>query len=109
MAIESMPDSGVEIIKEVTAPLLAPCFCSVTAAGSTPHDQSRDGDPQQGGLKNRFKAPFPKVSDDRVRIEKNPQQSADQQAEKNVKARFLKQEPGFGNDIDAKIHLNNTP
>ena len=35
MAIESMPDSGVEIRNEVTAPLLAPCFFNAAAAGST--------------------------------------------------------------------------
>ena len=60
MAIESMPDSGVEIIKEVTAPLLAPCFCSVTAAGSTPHDQSGMGIPNKAASKTGLKRPFPR-------------------------------------------------
>ena len=35
MAMESTPDSGVEIKKAVVAPLLAPCFFNEAAAGST--------------------------------------------------------------------------
>ena len=38
MAMESTPDSGVDIKKAVVAPLLAPCFFSDAAAGSTPQD-----------------------------------------------------------------------
>ena len=50
MAIESTPDSGVEIKKAVVAPLLAPCFLRDAAAGSTPQDQSGRGTPNNAAL-----------------------------------------------------------
>ena len=60
MAMESTPDSGVEIRKAVAAPLLAPCFLSDTAAGSTPQDHSGMGIPRRAALNTDEKRPLPK-------------------------------------------------
>ena len=60
MAMESTPDSGVEIRKEVTAPLLAPCFRSDTAAGSTPQDHKGTGTPRRDALNTDEKRPVPR-------------------------------------------------
>lgn len=58
--MESTPDSGVEIKKAVVAPLLAPCFCSDTAAGRTPHDHNGIGIPSKAALKTEAIRPLPK-------------------------------------------------
>src|SRR4030042_2126967 len=59
-AIESTPDSGVEIRKAAVAPLLAPCFCRDTAAGRTPHDQSGIGIPNRAALNTEENLPLPR-------------------------------------------------
>jgi hypothetical protein len=58
--MESTPDSGVEIKNEVTAPLLAPCLCSDTAAGSTPQLHNGSGMPTNAALNTGAKRPLPK-------------------------------------------------
>ncbi len=60
MAMESTPDSGVEIRNEVTAPLLAPCLCSDTAAGKTPQLHNGRGMPSKAALKTGINRPRPK-------------------------------------------------
>ena len=60
--MESTPDSGVEIKKAVVAPLLAPCFLSDAAAGSTPHDHNGNGTPKNAAFTTEKKRPFPKCS-----------------------------------------------
>ena len=60
MAMESTPDSGVEIRKAVVAPLLAPCLLSDAAAGSTPHDQSGNGTPSSAALTTELYRPRPR-------------------------------------------------
>lgn len=60
IAIESTPDSGVEIKKAVVAPLFAPCFLSDAAAGSTPHDQSGRGTPSNAALTTEPYRPRPR-------------------------------------------------
>ena len=60
IAIESIPDSGVDIRKAVVAPLFAPCFLSDAAAGNTPHDQSGSGTPKAAALKTELYRPLPK-------------------------------------------------
>ena len=60
MEMESTPDSGVEIKKAVVAPLLAPCFRSDTAAGSTPHDHKGMGMPRKAALNTEEKRPRPR-------------------------------------------------
>lgn len=59
MAMESTPDSGVDIKKAVAAPLLAPCFRSDTAAGSTPQDHKGMGMPSSAALKTDLNLPRP--------------------------------------------------
>ena len=46
----STPDSGVEMRKEVTAPLLAPCFFREIAVGRTPQEQRGRGMPTRAAL-----------------------------------------------------------
>ena len=58
--MESAPDSGVDIKKEVEAPLFAPCFLSDAAAGNTPHDHKGMGIPIRAALKTELNLPFPK-------------------------------------------------
>ena len=58
--MESTPDSGVEIRKAVVAPLLAPCFFSDAAAGSTPQDQSGMGMPNKAAFTTERNRPFPR-------------------------------------------------
>ena len=58
--MESTPDSGVDMRKAVVAPLLAPCFRSDTAAGSTPQDQSGMGMPRMAALNTDRKRPYPR-------------------------------------------------
>ncbi len=60
MAMESTPDSGVEIRNAVVAPLFAPCFLSNAAAGSTPQDQSGSGTPSSAALTTELNRPRPK-------------------------------------------------
>jgi hypothetical protein len=60
MAMESTPDSGVDIRKAVVAPLLAPCFFSDAAAGSTPQDHKGMGIPNRAALITEVKRPFPR-------------------------------------------------
>ena len=60
IAIESIPDSGVDIINAVVAPLFAPCFRSNTAAGSTPHDHKGIGIPIRAALNTERNRPCPK-------------------------------------------------
>jgi len=60
MAMESTPDSGVEIRKAIVAPLLAPCFLSDAAAGSTPQDQRGMGIPNIDALITDAKRPPPR-------------------------------------------------
>ena len=60
MAIESTPDSGVDIRKAVVAPLLAPCFRNDTAAGSVPQDHKGRGIPKRAALKTGINFPFPR-------------------------------------------------
>ena len=47
MPIESSPVSGVEIRKDVVAPLLAPLRRSDVATGSTEHEHSGSGMPNR--------------------------------------------------------------
>lgn len=63
MAMESTPDSGVDIKKAVVAPLLAPCFFSDAAAGSTPQDHKGIGIPNRAALITEVKRPFPRCLD----------------------------------------------
>jgi len=60
MAMESTPDSGVEIKNAVVAPLLAPCFLSDAAAGSTPQDHNGMGIPSRAALNMDEKRPRPR-------------------------------------------------
>ena len=57
MAIESTPDSGVEIRKAVVAPLFAPCFLRPMAAGNTPQEHKGTGIPKKAALKTDRKRP----------------------------------------------------
>jgi len=59
-AIESTPDSGVEIRNAVVAPLLAPCLLSEAAAGSTPQEQRGMGMPRRAALNTDAKRPLPR-------------------------------------------------
>ena len=59
-AMESMPDSGVEIKNAVVAPWVAPCLRSDTAAGSTPQLQSGTGTPIRAALNTDEKRPLPR-------------------------------------------------
>ena len=58
--MESTPDSGVDIRKAIVAPLLAPCFLSDAAAGSTPQDQRGMGIPSIADLMTEAKRPPPR-------------------------------------------------
>ena len=58
--MESTPDSGVEIKKAVTAPLLAPCFFKVAAAGNTPQEHSGMGIPRIAALTVDINFPLPR-------------------------------------------------
>jgi len=60
MAMESTPDSGVEIRNEVTAPLLAPCFFRAAAAGRTPHEHRGMGMPMSEALNTDLNRPCPR-------------------------------------------------
>jgi len=60
MEIESIPDSGVDIRKAVVAPLFAPCFFKVTAAGRTPQEHKGMGIPNRAALKTEINRPVPK-------------------------------------------------
>ena len=60
MAIESIPDSGVEIRKAVIAPLFAPFFFKSVAAGNTPQDQRGRGTPKKAAFKTEENLPAPK-------------------------------------------------
>jgi len=51
MAMESTPDSGVEIRNAAVAPRLAPCFLKLAAAGKTEQEQSGKGIPSKAALK----------------------------------------------------------
>ena len=57
MAIESTPDSGVEIRKAVVAPLFAPCFFRPMAAGNTPQEHKGTGIPKNAALNTDRKRP----------------------------------------------------
>ena len=57
MAIESTPDSGVEIRKAVVAPLFAPCFFKPMAAGNTPQEHKGTGMPKKAALNTDRKRP----------------------------------------------------
>ncbi len=60
MDIESTPDSGVEIRKDVVAPLLAPCLRSDTAAGKTPQDHNGMGMPSMEAFRTDRNRPCPR-------------------------------------------------
>ena len=60
MAMESTPDSGVDIINAVVAPVLAPCFRSDTAAGNTPQDHKGMGIPNKAALMTETNLPCPR-------------------------------------------------
>ena len=60
IAMESIPDSGVEIRKAVVAPLLAPCFLRAAAAGRTPQEQRGIGTPIIADFKTDKMEFFPK-------------------------------------------------
>ena len=47
----SIPVCGVEIKKEVTDPLLAPCLLKYAETGITPHEQSGNGTPNNEARK----------------------------------------------------------
>ena len=57
MAMESTPDSGVDMRNDVTAPLLAPCFFRAAAAGSTPQEHNGMGMPISEALNTDLKRP----------------------------------------------------
>jgi hypothetical protein len=46
--------------KEVTAPLLAPCFLSEAAAGNTPQEHRGRGMPRRAALNTEAKRPRPR-------------------------------------------------
>ena len=58
--MESTPDSGVDIRNAIVAPLLAPCFLSDAAAGSTPQDQRGMGIPNKAALTTERNRPLPR-------------------------------------------------
>ncbi len=60
--MESAPDSGVDIKKAVTAPLLAPCFFRAAAAGRAPQDQRGNGIPKRAALAIEDIPPFQDAS-----------------------------------------------
>ena len=60
IAMESTPDSGVEIKKAVVAPFVAPCFRSDTAAGNTPQDHNGIGMPRRAALNTEENRPRPR-------------------------------------------------
>ncbi len=60
MAMESTPDSGVEIKNEAVAPRLAPCFLSDAAAGSTPQEQRGIGTPNNEAFITDITRPLPR-------------------------------------------------
>jgi hypothetical protein len=60
MAIESTPDSGVDIRKAVVAPLLAPCFFNATPVGKTAQDHNGKGMPIRAALNTEENRPRPK-------------------------------------------------
>ena len=59
-AIESTPDSGVAIINERDAPLLAPCFFKPVTTGITPHDHSGIGIPKRADRNTGLILPLPR-------------------------------------------------
>lgn len=62
MAMESTPDSGVEIRKAVVAPLLAPCFFKEAAAGKTPQEHRGMGMPNRAAFMTELNLPLPRWS-----------------------------------------------
>jgi hypothetical protein len=62
-AMESTPDSGVDIRKDTVAPLLAPCFLRVAAAGRTPQEQRGMGIPISEAFNTEMYRPFPRCRD----------------------------------------------
>lgn len=60
IAIESIPDSGVEMRKAVIAPLFAPFFFKNVAAGNTPQDQRGSGTPKKAAFKTEENRPSPR-------------------------------------------------
>ena len=60
MAIESTPDSGVEIKNAEVAALFAPDFLMVTAVGITEHEQRGRGIPNNEAFITEIKPLFPK-------------------------------------------------
>jgi hypothetical protein len=60
MAMESTPDSGVEIRKAVVAPLFAPCLFKDAAAGKTPQEHNGIGMPNSAALITELNFPLPR-------------------------------------------------
>jgi hypothetical protein len=58
MAMESTPDSGVEIRNAAVAPRLAPCLLRLAAAGKTPQEQRGKGMPSKAALKTELTLPL---------------------------------------------------
>ncbi len=59
-AMESTPDSGVAIIKDKAAPLLAPCFLRPVATGTTPQEHKGMGIPKSAAKMTGFILPVPR-------------------------------------------------
>ena len=59
--MESIPDSGVEIRNEDVAPLEAPDFLRVTAAGMTEQEHSGSGTPAKEAKKTDFRLLSPNL------------------------------------------------
>jgi hypothetical protein len=59
MAIEFIPDSGVEIKKDSTAPLDAPFFLNDMAVGITPHEHRGRGIPNKAAKSTDRKPGLP--------------------------------------------------
>jgi hypothetical protein len=62
MEMESIPVSGVDIIKAAVAPLLAPCSFREAAAGRTPQEHSGMGMPNMAALNTELNLPLPRCA-----------------------------------------------
>ncbi len=78
---EGYHDSGVDVKKAVTAPLLAPCFFRDAAAGITPHEQEGYGYPEYHCLDNEQKPSLAEIFRNDCRIKEDLQHAGYKNAE----------------------------
>ena len=92
-----MPDSGVEIRKERTAPFEAPFFRSETAVGTNTAGTKGQRDTEDGREDNGFETRFTEMAGDGVLIDKHLDYTGDGDTKKYVYRGIVERMPDFEN------------